>query len=68
MAFMFGILGDTILDAQGVESLANMPSKEMLIAQLLGLLQSGARGIASVVSAVPRNLAVVIGARAKQLG
>jgi len=60
MAFRFGILGTSIIDAQGVTELATMPSKEQLIAQLLGLLQSGARGIASVVNAVPRNLAVVI--------
>ena len=60
MAFKFGLLGTSILDANGVQSLATMPSKEQLIAQLLGLLQSGSRGIAGVVHAVPRNLAVVI--------
>ena len=60
MAFKFGLLGTNVLDEQGVTTLASMPSKEQLIAQILGLLQSGARGIASVVQAVPRNLAVVI--------
>jgi len=60
MAFKFGLLGDTVLDAQGVMELATLPSKEQLIAQLMGLLQSGARGIASVVQAVPRNMAMVI--------
>ena len=60
MAFKFGILGDAVIDEAGVKALATMPSKEQLIAQLMGLLQSGARGIATVVNAVPRNLAMVI--------
>ena len=67
MAFKFGLLGTTILDAAGVEQLAKMPSKETLVAQLLGLLTSGARNLATVINAVPRNLAVVVNARAKQL-
>ena len=60
MAFRFGLLGTSVIDEAGVTALATMPSKEQLIAQLMGLLQSGARGIATVVNAVPRNLAVVI--------
>lgn len=64
MAFKFGLLGIEPIDAAQVTALATMPSKEQLIAQLLGLLQSGARGIASVVSAVPRNLAMVVNTRA----
>jgi len=64
MFFQFGLLGTSVIDEAGVRALATMPSKEQLIAQLMGLLQSGARGIASVVQAVPRNLAVVINTRA----
>ena len=64
MNMKFGLIGTEILDEAGVKSLATMPSKEQLVAQLLGLLQSGARGIASVVNAVPRNLAMVINTRA----
>ena len=67
MAFKFGLLGTDILDAAGVEQLSKMPSKEMLIAQLLGLLQSGARNLATVINAVPRNLAMVVSERAKQI-
>jgi len=67
MVFKFGLLGTSVLDAAGVESLASMPSKETLIAQLLGLLNMGVRNIATVINAVPRNLAVVIGERAKQV-
>jgi len=67
MAFRFGLLGTSVLDAVGVERLATMPSKETLVAQLLGLLTSGARNLATVIGAVPRNLAVVINERTKQI-
>ena len=63
MAFKFGLVGTNFLDANGVQELATLPSKEQLIAQLMGLLQSGARNIASVFQAVPRNLAIVVNAK-----
>ena len=64
MAFKFGLIGSDVLDETEVVRLASMPSKEVLVAQLLGLIQSGARNLASVIQAVPRNLAVVINTRA----
>jgi large subunit ribosomal protein L10 len=67
MAFKFGLLGKTVLDAEGIVALSKMPSKETLVAQLLALLQSPARNLATVINAVPRNLAVVVSERAKQL-
>jgi large subunit ribosomal protein L10 len=67
MMFKFGLLGNTVLDAADIEKLSKMPSKETLIAQLLGLLTSGARNLVTVINAVPRNLAVVVNERAKQL-
>jgi len=67
MAFKFGLLGTSVLSGADVERLRDLPSKETLIAQLCGLLQGGARGIASVIQAVPRNLAVVVDARRKQI-
>lgn len=66
MSFEFGIIGNKVLSKEEVVQLASLPSKETLIAQLLGLINSGARGIATVVNAVPRNLAMVINAHAKQ--
>jgi len=67
MAFKFGLMGKSVLDGASVAGLRDLPSKEVLIARLCGLLQSGARGIASVINAVPRNLAVVVEARRKQI-
>ena len=64
MAFKFGLIGKDVLDENEVVKLATMPSKEVLVAQILGLIQGGARNLASVIAAVPRNLAIVINTRA----
>ena len=40
------------LDANGVKSLASIPSKEVLLAQICGLLQSPISGLARVLAAV----------------
>ena len=65
MTFQFGLIGDQVLSQEEVVRLASMPNKETLIAQLMGLINSGARGIATVINAVPRNLAMVIDAAKK---
>ena len=41
------------------EALAEMPSKEVLLAQLLGVLQGPSRGLVTVIQAVPRQLVTV---------
>jgi large subunit ribosomal protein L10 len=66
MSFEFGLIGKKTLDKAEVIRLASMPNKETLIAQIMGLVQSGARGVATVVNAVPRNLAIVINAKNKK--
>lgn len=65
MTFQFGLIGNQVLSQEEVIRLASLPSKETLIAQLMGLINSGARGIATVINAVPRNLAMVINAAHK---
>ena len=67
MAFKFGLLGTSVLSGADVERLRDLPNKETLIAQLMGLINGSARGLASVINAVPRNLAVVVDARSKQI-
>ncbi|MCL2547418.1 MAG: 50S ribosomal protein L10 [Oscillospiraceae bacterium] len=54
------------LDAAGVKQLADMPSREELMAKLLGSVNSPASGLANVVQANMRGLAVVIQAIAEQ--
>ena len=60
MSLEFGLIGTKVLDKAAVVGLSALPSKETLIAQIMGLINSGARGIAAAVNAVPRNLAIVI--------
>ncbi len=47
-----GAFGGKVLDVNGVKQLANIPSKEVLLAQLLGLMQSPISRTARVLSAV----------------
>ena len=47
-----GVYNGKVLDKAAVQSLANIPSKEVLLAQLLGLMQSPISGFARVLAAV----------------
>jgi large subunit ribosomal protein L10 len=47
-----GAYAGKALDAAGVKSLASIPSKEVLLAQLLGLMQSPISGLARGIAAV----------------
>ncbi len=47
-----GAYNGKLLDKAAVQSLANIPSKEVLLAQLLGLMQSPMSGLARVLVAV----------------
>jgi large subunit ribosomal protein L10 len=52
-----GVYGGKALDASGVKALAAIPSKEVLLAQLLGLMQSPISRLARVVAAVAEKKA-----------
>jgi large subunit ribosomal protein L10 len=47
-----GAYSGKVLDKAGVQSLANIPSKEVLLAQLLGLMQSPVSRMARVLAAL----------------
>ena len=51
LAFKCGMVDGTYLDEAGCKDLALLPSKEMLIAQLLGLLNEPVAGFARVLNA-----------------
>lgn len=59
---VFGILGNKIVESKEIKTLAELPSKEILIAKLLGLLSAPATGLVSVLSAPARGLAVALNA------
>ena len=59
-----GSLGTTTLDANGVKALASLPSLNELRAKLVGMIQTPASRIASVVAAPAGQLARVLNAYA----
>lgn len=62
--FKVGVVDGKVVDLKQVEAIASLPSKEVLISKLLFVLNAQAQRLATVINAVPRNLAVVI----KQIG
>lgn len=59
-----GFMGETVLDAKGVDALAKLPSLDQLRAKLVGLIQAPATRIAGVVQAPAAQLARVLSAYA----
>jgi large subunit ribosomal protein L10 len=62
-----GFLGDQALTADEVTRLAKMPSREVLISQVLAGMQAPITGLVSCLAAPMRNLAGVLQSRIKQL-
>jgi len=61
-----GSMGTTTLNADGVKSLATLPSLDELRGRLLGMIQTPATRIAGVVAAPASQLARVFAAYAKK--
>jgi large subunit ribosomal protein L10 len=57
-----GVMDSKKLSAKEVAAIASLPSKEVLLGQLVGLLVSPHRGVLGVLNGVPRNLVQVINA------
>ena len=51
-----GLVEGTVIDAEGVKALANLPSREILLARLLGSMQSPITGFVTVLQGNIRNL------------
>jgi large subunit ribosomal protein L10 len=62
--FKAGIVEGRVVALQDVEAIATLPSKEELISKIMFLINAQAQRLATVISAVPRNLAIVV----KQIG
>jgi len=56
------ILGTSVLNAKGAEALANIPSKEVLLAQLFSVMNGPARGLVTVLSGPARGLVTALSA------
>lgn len=55
-----GILGNRLLNTKEVLLLAKLPSREVLLGQLLGVLQSPVRGLVTVLEGNIKNLVVLL--------
>lgn len=62
--FKVGIVEGKVVALEDFEAIANLPSKEELISKIMFIINSQAQRLVTVLSAVPRNLAVVV----KQIG
>ena len=61
-----GILDGKLLDLKNIEQLASMPSKDELIAKMMGSLQAPATNLVGVLSQLPRQVVNVLDAVRKQ--
>src|SRR5437764_14141681 len=64
--FKGAMLNGQVVGADQIQAIANLPSREELVSKLLYVLQSPMRGLATVLQANIRNLAVVIDQIGKQ--
>ncbi|NOZ30268.1 MAG: 50S ribosomal protein L10 [Chloroflexi bacterium] len=62
-----GLLGEQIVDAEGVRSLANLPPREVLLSQVLAGMQGPISGLVNVLAGTLRGLVNVLDARRRQL-
>ena len=57
ISMKFGMVGGSFVDEAALKALANLPSKEVLLAQLLGMLQAPATGLCRVLNGPVQGLA-----------
>jgi large subunit ribosomal protein L10 len=63
-----GFHGDGVLSSQDLTALADLPPRDMLLAQLAGALAAPLRQLAGLMQALPRNLAYGISALVEERG
>jgi large subunit ribosomal protein L10 len=62
--FKVGVVEGKVVALSDVEAIASLPSKEELVSKIMFLINCQAQRLVTVLSAVPRNLAIVV----KQIG
>ena len=60
LVILGGAMGDTALDAAGVAAVAKMPSREELIASIVGCIAAPASNIAGAIGAPASNIASIL--------
>ncbi len=61
-----GIIENKIVGSEAIERLSSLPSREVLIAQLLGVMMNPAARLVTALSGVPGNLVAVLDAIRQQ--
>lgn len=59
-SFKVGLVAGKVVELREVEAIASLPSRDELLSKVLFLVNSQAQRLATVLQAVPRNLAVVM--------
>ena len=59
--FKVGLVEGKVVELKQVEAIASLPSREELLSKVLFLIKAQPQRLATVINAVPRNLAVVLG-------
>lgn len=67
-ALRIGIVDKSVLSAKEIEALADLPSREVLLAQLLGLLLSPATKLVRVLNEPAASLARLLNAKSQKEG
>ncbi len=67
-SFKAGVVEGRVVALKDVESIASLPSKEELISKVMFLINCQAQRLVTVLSAVPRNLAIVVRQIGEQKG
>ena len=62
-----GVMEGNVLSPEQIRSLASMPPREVILAQLLGVIQQPGNGVAGIVNAAGNKLAATIKAYADKL-
>ena len=60
LVILGGAMGDTALDVDGVKAVAQMPSREELIASIVGCIAAPAANIAGAIGAPASNIASIL--------
>jgi large subunit ribosomal protein L10 len=64
--FKAGLVEGRAIDVKSIQDLANLPSREEILAKVLFLIQASAQRVVTSLAGVGRNLAVVVDQAAKQ--
>jgi large subunit ribosomal protein L10 len=60
------IMGQSVVDAKGAEALATLPTREQMLATVLGTINAPASNLARILAAPSASLVRVINARVEQ--